>query len=299
MKYCPTCQTQYTDDTLQFCLQDGARLSAAGQSETETVVLPRQVEPLRVEPFAADSSADWRQSEVTRVSAPAATSEPKKRSTFLIVALTAGATVLLLGAIGAGAWLYLKNGPTEIVKNTNGGARNAVNQNFANNSKPNSNAEKKTPPSNSANSAISNVFPNASPAAGPTPADGEQIRREISAQLESWKYAAEARNLNGYMNNYAGTVDYYNKGGASADFVRRDKQRAFTKFDLIRFDLGNVTITPDASGSRVVALFDKAWQFSGADGYSEGKVRQQLTFEKIGGRWLITGEKDLKVYYIE
>jgi hypothetical protein len=27
MKYCPNCQTRYTDNTLRFCLQDGAPLA--------------------------------------------------------------------------------------------------------------------------------------------------------------------------------------------------------------------------------------------------------------------------------
>ncbi len=58
-------------------------------------------------------------------------------------------------------------------------------------------------------------------------------------------------------------------------------------------------VTPDASGEKATAVFDKEWNFEGAEKYSAGKVQQQLTLGKIGGRWLITGEKDLKTYYVE
>jgi hypothetical protein len=60
----------------------------------------------------------------------------------------------------------------------------------------------------------------------------------------------ESRDMNGYMNYYADTVDYYNKRGASASFMRGDKQRAFNDFDSIEMNVSNLSVTPDASGER-------------------------------------------------
>ena len=130
------------------------------------------------------------------------------------------------------------------------------------------------------------------------PVDKEQVKRDVSQKVDSWKSAAESLNLNGYMSNYAGTVDYYNKKGASLSTVRADKQRAFSTYDSMKITLSNMNVTPDATGETATAVFDKEWVFSGAK-YSAGKVQTQLKLKKISGQWLITGERDLKVYYTE
>ena len=71
------------------------------------------------------------------------------------------------------------------------------------------------------------------------------------------------------------------------------------RYDTININIDNVKVTPDASGERATVVLDKEWNFEGAEKFSSGKVQQQLTLNKIGGRWLITGEKDLKIYYTQ
>ncbi len=78
------------------------------------------------------------------------------------------------------------------------------------------------------------------------------------------------------MNLYAGTVDYYNRKGIGAGSIRSDKQRAFNDFDSIEMNISNLSITPDASGERATAVFDKEWVFEGEEKYSAGKVQSQL-----------------------
>ena len=98
------------------------------------------------------------------------------------------------------------------------------------------------------------------------------------------------------MRKYAGTVDYYRKRGASVDFVRRDKQRAFDRFSSISVTISNMNVAVGDSGETATATFDKEWVFQGSR-TSTGKVQQQMQFRKINGEWLITGERDVKVYY--
>lgn len=302
MKYCPSCQTEYADDTLQFCLQDGTRLLIASSEpptvafgESETLVRP-QSEKMRFE-IPNSGSANYPPNQRTSASA-APTAENSKSKTALTIFLTAFGMLLIFGLIGIGAWFYLKNNQTEIVKNS-ANSTNSVNQTFDNELNKNSAAKKSPTPKTSTNSAVSNVFSNKETSETPAKIDREQIETDVAESLENWKSQSEARNLDGYMNSYADTIDYYKKSGVSRSFVRNDKQRAFTKFDSIKVNLSNFAITPDASGESATAVFDKEWQFSGAESSSSGKVRQQLLLRKIGGRWLITGEKDLKVYYIE
>ncbi len=298
MKQCPNCQTKYTDDTLKFCLQDGTPLVSPANSETEmptvaftdseTLVSPRRVERLDV-PVENLNSQDWQPSLETKVSV--FEPEQKKPNTFFIVALTAIVTLLLFGG-AVGTWFYLKNKKPEVVQSNNN--KVAVNKNVI--PQENINKEISPTPTIGENSPTPTATPTATPVSNFNP---EQVKREVSEKIDAWKRAAEAGNLNGYMNYYADTIDYYSKKGASLESVRKDKQKAFSKFYNIEINISNLRVTPDASGMRATAVFDKEWNFEGDESYSAGKTQTQLQLQKFDGRWLITGEKDLKVYYTE
>ena len=293
MKYCPSCQTRYADDTLQFCLQDGTELRsvvdgdsatsaptiAFSEPETETVVKSREPQ-------------NWQPSQATQIPAPP--SAERKSRTIPVVLTTAFIMLLLFGAGGVGAWLYLKN-KNEIAGNANKSpARNQNSPANKTNTSPTPTASPSptATPDEEDNSANSQ----ATPAHEINPV---QIREEVTGTIETWVSQSEAGNLSAYMNNYADTVDYYNRRGASAGFVRGDKQKAFSRFNNIEIDVSNLRITPDASGETATAVFDKEWVFEGENDYSAGKVQSELKLRKIGGRWKITGERDLKVYYTE
>ena len=125
-----------------------------------------------------------------------------------------------------------------------------------------------------------------------------EIKKEVAKTIYTWKSTAESHDLDSYMGNYAETVDYYLKKGASRSVVRADKQRAFDRFDTLESDISNMDITVAPSGDEATALFDKEWEFEG-ETRSKGKVRQEMRFKKVNGAWLITAEKDIKVYYTE
>ena len=299
MKYCPSCQTNYADDTLKFCLEDGTQLAEFPNQSEPTVFLTESetlVSPKRVEPLGQMPPQNWEQSQVTRVSSPL--SEPKKSNTAIAVLLTALGMFLLFGIAGTGAWLYFKDGKTDVVQNKNVSSPNSNGQIFDTNinSKitPSPTATPKTPAPNSSPSATAIPTP-----APPSDYNPEQTKSEVSSKIYSWKSSAESRNLNAYMSNYADTIDYYNKRGASSGFVRNDKQRAFSAFDNIKINLSNMRVNPDVGGENATAVFDKEWVFEGAGKYNAGKVQTQLRLRKIGGDWRITGERDLKVYYVD
>ena len=135
-----------------------------------------------------------------------------------------------------------------------------------------------------------------SPSASPTPnPNTAQITRDVSDQIESWKENTENFDADGLMLGYAERVDYFRTENASKQQVWQDKQRALEKYDSIKFDISNMKINVDPSGETATAEFDKAWVFEG-ESSSRGKARSQLKFRKFSGRWLITSEKDLKVY---
>ncbi len=270
MKRCPSCSTQYTDDTLQYCLQDGTPLVPVFGDDTPTVVLgntgPAVTRPL------------------DRATLPATPGRKKGGlSTPVIVFLTVAAMLGLFAVAGVSAWLYMRNARTQVAINAavpgnSGDKRNAVNSSPI--------PDKQTPSPSPA--------PRSTDEPTPRPVDEAKARAEVTQQLDSWKSRSESLDLNAYMTHYAPTVDYYNKSGASSAFVRSDKQRAFSRYSYISLDLSDLSIKVE--GDTATAVFNKEWNFEG-DSDSSGKVRQMVRFRRIDGRWLITAEKDLKLYY--
>src|SRR5207302_10815187 len=119
MKTCPACKTQYTDDTLQFCLQDGTPLAFASQADTPTAALndaetlaARKAARLQI-PIDDPNEAVRQPSEMTRF-APA-TAPPSGSRTALIGVLAAIAVLAVLGLAGLGAWTILLNSQSAAV----------------------------------------------------------------------------------------------------------------------------------------------------------------------------------------
>ena len=304
MKTCPSCHTQYTDDTLRFCLQDGTRLDALPATRQPTVSLAGQevetVAKADIPPRGSEVTRWKQKSEVTHLS-PLREQPSGGSKMALAVATAAVAMLLLFGLAGIGAWIYFKSRGDDVARIANNGNTNQspfpprnINSNGLITPYPS------VAPSPTATIANINPFPPVSiitPTPTPTPRiDRQQASREVSQQIYDWKSLAESGNLNAYMRKYAGTVDYYRKHGASADFIRRDKQRAFNMFSSMSVSISNMNVSIADSGETATAVFDKEWVFDGTR-RSSGKVQQQMQFRKINGEWLITGERDVKVYY--
>jgi hypothetical protein len=121
MKYCPTCQITYADESLRFCLQDGTGLlnypgSAPAPtvdfSEKETVV--RQNPPAPTVDYSEKETvvrqnpptADWQPARETR----GAVTQPdvKKSNPLLMVIAISLVMLVIFGGIGLG-WLLLKD----------------------------------------------------------------------------------------------------------------------------------------------------------------------------------------------
>jgi len=131
----------------------------------------------------------------------------------------------------------------------------------------------------------------------PPRADAERVRKDVKDAVEEWADATRDRNLDKLMGRYADMLDtYYRKQNVGSAQVRNERNDAFTRYDQIDVKLDNIVVTPDPTGLRATAVFDKTWEFDSPDKNSKGAVRQQLTFVKAGGRWLINGEKELQVY---
>lgn len=322
MKRCPTCQRIYTDDTLRFCLEDGAALVTESASMDQTLLLdpsqasagespPTEILDYAVPPtvLAPDKDATLRRQrpaptirqqgrptvkEFAQEVAPA--SVPRQRSTSSVVAVTVVATVLLLGLGGLGAWLILKD------KNSSG---NGNEQPRGSNISTNTTPGNTNPPNKNSNTTVVLTTPTPTPVGTPTPSasptpqtDMASARKEVMQALNGWTGTMKPGALDAHMAYYAGTLHtYYLQSNVSSVRVRAYIEPAFSKYTTMDVKLSNVQIDVDPSGTSATATFDKTFTFSGDTVYS-GSGLNRFWFEKINGRWLITGEKDLKTYYI-
>jgi serine/threonine protein kinase len=131
----------------------------------------------------------------------------------------------------------------------------------------------------------------------PPHGDPNRVTKDVKDALEEWADSTRERDLDKHMSRYADMLEtYYKRQNVGAAQVRNDRNNAFTRYDRMDVSLDNIEVTPDPTGLRATAVFDKTWEFDSPDKNSTGSVRQQLTLIKAGGRWLINGEKDLQVY---
>lgn len=118
MKYCPSCQSAYADDSLRFCLEDGAVLrSYAGNSQLPTQDLSERETVIRQKPV----TSDWEQSRITRVAA--IRPETKRFNQLPAVILTALTMCVVFGGL-TGAWLWISGGNAEYKTNFNSDSKN-------------------------------------------------------------------------------------------------------------------------------------------------------------------------------
>lgn len=289
MKYCPKCQTNYDDASYDFCLQDGERLvELSSSTDMPTIALSEEqtiasIKPTEQVRFDVPTNPQNLPPQVTQISpqfqTPPQTAPSQKTNTTQAVLLTALGMIALFGA-AIGGWYFFGNRQTEITENRNIGTQNSNNQN--------SNRSPSPKPSTNTNAAKTPT---------PTPeVDAEAVKSEVSSVLYDWKSATESGDIDDCMSHYADSISFYGSQ-KSRNTVRGEKQAAFNKYDSMSINLSNMSITPDASGEKATAVFDKEWVFTGEKVYA-GKVRSQFQLVKSGGRWLITSEKDVKIYYV-
>ena len=166
MKVCPTCRKTYTDEGLNFCLEDGSVLTIAQNEAPPTMVMqsPPPTNPNPVYPSQQHSQQTWAQQ-------PNYSMQPKKKSkAWLWVTGVLALGVLLCGGGGIGMLIYF--------------AAQNEKQNASNNNPP--------PPANTSrtNSSVTNTsFPG-----------GE--RSDVSVvNMSSWAEATSPEVVSEFTNN--------------------------------------------------------------------------------------------------
>lgn len=92
MKICPQCHQKYSDDTLNYCLNDGVKLDVFG-SEPETLIRPANIPTAPQSPFNTTPAIN----QTTEMQPPSSTVPPKKSKAWLWTLLILGGLIVLCG----------------------------------------------------------------------------------------------------------------------------------------------------------------------------------------------------------
>jgi hypothetical protein len=275
MKICPKCHSSYSDDTLNFCLTDGVPLvaDAAPGERLSSQHSWQEAETLHdsgfVLPVAGEHTTSPNSGSPTFASSASHTTAvtvipPKKSSNQFLLPVVG--VLLAVGLAGGAFWYFAGQGA-----NYNSNSRS---------SSPSATVEvRKTSVALSAD-------------------QENQIKKEITEMMETWRVSIEKHDIDTHIKSYVATLDnYYKESGIHREHVRADRLRAFERYPTIDMQIDNIKITPHSPEAATV-VFDKTWMFKRPERTSTGSVQQEMELVKQNGRWLISGEKDSKVYYI-
>lgn len=279
MKRCPTCQSIYTDESLSYCLQDGSQLRVVSDSASSAnatlqmsgrelppteILKPEDMPTARIEakvPTREQPRARPTALDRDEETVIAATAP---RSNAAVIALSVVVALLLVTLGGLLTWVMLRDKAQDASSTT------------------------------TSNPATTSANTTPQPSAG----DMTTAQREVQDALNAWADSIRQRNLDEHMKLYADKLDvFYNSSNVSADKVRLARDDAFSRYDTMDIRLSKTKIEITDSGTRAVATFDKIFDFKGVKNFS-GAVESRLYLAKAGGRWRITGEKDLQTYYV-
>ncbi|MGA9994565.1 MAG: hypothetical protein WBP93_04075 [Pyrinomonadaceae bacterium] len=286
------------EESLRFCTECGAENPTIDRPESQPTIR------LNTNSYQAETTGATNYQDASRLqsqtlsaqgSAPLSTGQAPTHSnrTALIVIAAVFGVVLLLVLGGVGSRLIFSNSTAEKNLST------TQTLDTSNNQVPNTQSNIASAPRPTFTPTTTQT-PNAtrSESVMVTQVNASSLKREAVDTLNGWAAASSAHDLDAHMSYYADTLDtYFGRQAVSASYVRADRARAYARYYKLDVQLSNIAVTLDPSGTAATATFDKTFRFEG-DKILSGSVQQMIWLTMIGGRWKITGEKDLRVYYL-
>jgi hypothetical protein len=267
MKICPKCNSSYTDETLNFCLTDGAPLvveeALAEHLSTENSWHDAETlyddNSFRSEnPHRTASSG----TSATMANIPAGTTSFQAKKSSPVYAIFG---VVLVIVLAAGSFWWFSRNPNQNVPAV-------ASENKA--STPNK------------------------PTVQLTAQQENLVKTEVADFLNSWRESNEKKDIDAHIAHYADVLKvYYYESTKDKNHVRADRMRAYQRYDMISMQLDKIKIVPESTEAATVT-FDKTWTMKNPQKTSTGSVQQEMHVVKINGKWLIDVERDVKTYFI-
>jgi hypothetical protein len=267
MKVCPKCNSSYSDETLNFCLTDGVPLVA--EEILDEYLSKHNSKSWHTADTLVDPRFSLGDARPTSVGTSAPTFELGNTTAQNLIPAKSNKTLYAAGGVlfavllGGGIWWYSQSKtatPTVVSENAPSQSKRAI---------------------------------------MPITAEQDaQVKKEVTDFLLSWARTNSEKNADAHIAHYANTLEiYYGESGRDRGHVLADRQRAYQRYNTIQMDVDNIKVTPESTDSATI-IFDKSWTMRNEKKTSTGSVQQEIHVSRVGGKWLIDSEKDLKVYFI-
>lgn len=128
------------------------------------------------------------------------------------------------------------------------------------------------------------------------PANKAEVRQQIRSLLDQWRDALLREDVTTYASLYAPSVGpYFRDNRVSRGQVADEVRRSLGRYGPVTsFKISDVTIAP-VDENHAIANFRKDWR-TARDAFS-GAEKAQLRFEREDGKWFITSEQEIRVYW--
>lgn len=222
--------------------------------------------------------------------------EPPKRTSR--IGITIGLLLVAIIAAGASglAWMLYVGSNSGGMATTNRRANTNTNQRPRPSPTPTLATPTPTPTVDATNTNLASPDPSPSGLPANLPFDPTRVAGEIGETLEGWTESTRDHDIDSHMDYYAPQLEnFYRQPNADRSVVRTRLQQAFDQYDDLDIRISNLRVQLDQTGQTASAFFDKKWRFEGKS-VSRGAVRQEIKLRKIDDRWMITSERDLRVY---
>jgi hypothetical protein len=124
----------------------------------------------------------------------------------------------------------------------------------------------------------------------------QETQAALRSALNDWVAATNARDLGKQLSFYPPTINvFYRQHNAPLAVVRADRERVFERADSINVQAETPRIELSRDGRTVTMRFLKRYAIAGGGMDRSGAVVQELRWQRVGGKWRITSERDVRM----
>jgi hypothetical protein len=121
---------------------------------------------------------------------------------------------------------------------------------------------------------------------------------DIKAVIERWRGTQNITELPVHMLTYAPSVGpFFNQPRLLREQVYIEKRKFLGRYPSLKIEISGLQINR-ADKRTAIATFEKAWESRGGTRRFDGAETARLTLRKIGSEWLIAGEEEVKVHWV-
>jgi hypothetical protein len=121
---------------------------------------------------------------------------------------------------------------------------------------------------------------------------------DIKAVIERWRGTQSINELPAHMLTYAPSVGpFFNQPRFLREQVYIEKRKFLSRYTSLKIEISALRIN-HIDKRTAIATFEKTWESRGGTRRFDGAETARLTLRKVGSDWLIAGEEEVNVHWV-